>query len=180
MSFENIMQEFKQFLIDIFQPSVQEYFQFYGREKFDKWEHNCCRQSSLILNWFLRQVLLNNNSGYLEIQSWEGCFSELKGGVMIRYDHAWVYCVHEDPSKNLLIDLSRHHKPPLFYFTAFNQYPRHFPIYQHMHLLRKERLDTVQTWNSKEYFSEKTLSQIGTALSRYLQRQSIPDTANAV
>lgn len=173
ISFDSKMDQLKRFLIDLMRPSIMEYLHWGNPVKFEKWKNNCCRQISLITNWYLRDWLLNNSSGYLEIQSWEGMFQDKIGGSVVEYDHAWVYCVHQDPDKNLLIDISRTHKPSVFHFTRINVYPDLLPEYRNMTCLYKTRMDEKYNWDQVEYFSGKTIRAIVPKISRYLQRQSV-------
>jgi hypothetical protein len=167
------MIKLKEFLIDVMKPSIREYLHFVNPDGMENWQYNCCRQTSLITNWYLREWLLENKSGYIEIQSWVGKFQDVIDGRGILYDHAWIYCIHEDPRKNLLIDIARNHKPCLCIFTPVNEYPRNFRGYEYMVCVEKKRLNEESLWTYPEHFTGKTIKEIIPKLTWYMQQQSL-------
>jgi hypothetical protein len=167
------MVKLKEFLVNVMKPSIREFLHYVNPDELESWQYNCCRQTSLIANWYLRQWLLNNKSGYKEVQSWVGKFRDIIADHIVLYDHAWIYCVHEDPRKNLLIDIGRNHKPSMFAFTPVNEYPRNYPGYESMICFEKKRLNEEMLWDYPEHFTGKTIKEIVPKLSWYMQQQSI-------
>jgi hypothetical protein len=86
-------------------------------KKLIEWQFNACIQTSVVLNLILR----DNLPDYI-IESWEGQFEDSQEG---KYNHAWVYCSHEDPTRNILIDTARVSKHHIFEIGVDN-YPAMF------------------------------------------------------
>jgi hypothetical protein len=173
-TFEEKMDYLRRFLFDVMRPSISEFLRWHDKEKHDEWQHNCCRQTSLITNWYLRKWLLTEEAGYEEIQSWVGEFTDILNGRPQAYDHAWIYCVHRsDVSKNLLIDIARHHKPLVFEFTTVNRFSKRWEGYEHMTCRRKVRLEEDAVWEQNEYYTGKSIKEMIPKLSAYMSRQGV-------
>jgi hypothetical protein len=172
VTFNEKIDYLKDFLFDVMKPSIKEYMQARNPDELDRWQGNCCRQTSLITNWYLRQWLLNNDSGYIEIQSWDGEFRDFEKGKHVSYDHAWVYCINEDRSKNLLVDIARNHRPLLCMFTPINRYPSDGE-YQHMRLISKERMNEKNMWNQREFLTQELIKDIVPKLTKYMRSQGV-------
>jgi len=152
------MKEVREFLLNTLNPSISRFFEEANPELFQQWQGNCCRQTSLIANYYLRMMLLDMGTGYKEVQSWIGKFEDYMFENVVHYDHAWVYCIHEDPTKNLLVDIARTMKNNIVIFSKENKFPN-LPGYENQTLLEKERLDFSMFYQT-EYYSHKTGPEI--------------------
>jgi hypothetical protein len=144
----NTLISIKQWLINDVKKAVAKTCYNGNPSEFQKWQGNCCLQTSIAVNYLLTERL--RLMGYKEIQSWEGQFDDIILGQQTQYNHAWVYCIHEsDRDLNLLVDVARNHKEPL---VVMMLYPSH-PDYAHMRLISKERLNVTRLMKKPEYYT---------------------------
>lgn len=165
------------FIVHLLKPSIREFIYYQNPEVLSEWQFNCCRQISIMTNYFLREILLNNDSGYIDVQSWVGEFTDLlEMSVVpkpIRYDHSWVYCINKDPSLNLMIDTARNHKPFIFKYSEKNEYSRLDKGYENMRLIKKEMMNYDECIMMKESMMTYTAPEVAKRLIKYMNNQSI-------
>jgi len=171
MTFDQKIENLKTFLIEIVRPSVGEYIRMHNPVHFDEWQHNCCKQLSIVVNALLKEILLDTESGYIQVESWEGLFLDVVYGRQTKYNHCWVYCSHPDPSKNLLIDVARNHKENLVILTPENAFPRSHPDYARMIELDRRPLNVLDHLKEKEYFTGKFGKTFMRDLKKYMKMQ---------
>lgn len=164
-------EELKQYLFNVFVPTLHEMIKDYDIEKYNKWNGNLCRQTA-----FAGTVFLNGAMPEYEWQAWEGTFDDVYQGKPCRYEHAWIFGKNKDNGKRLFLDLSNNVKERLFIETKVNGYPKDSDEHKDMKCISRTRLDIEEMMKQKEYNTSLTGPEFMKELmARLVKKLSITD-----
>lgn len=139
-------QEAKDYMFNMFIPTLHEMVKEYAPDKYEFWNGNLCRQTAFAGTVFLREVLPE-----YDWQAWEGDFEDIVDGKNCRYEHAWIFGKHKETGKRLFLDLSHNYKERLFIETKVNAYPKDSEEHKDMKCLSRKRLDIDVMLALEEY-----------------------------
>jgi hypothetical protein len=136
----------KDFMENVFIPTLHNKFESRNPVLYNKWNGNACRQTAIFGIKFLEKLLPQ-----YKWQAWDGEFKDFVYGKHVTYNHAWIYGKNKD--KNLLVDLSRVAQERLFIEVVENEYPKEHPSYQHMVKQNESLINIKDCFRDREYYT---------------------------
>ena len=148
----------KEFMYNQFIPALHEVLSRGDKEKYAKWNGNCCRQTAIYGAYMLEKFLPSYNW-----KVWCGEMDDIVNGKEVHYDHAWIF--GSDGNKRLLVDLARNYRERLFMEVKTNSYPKDNEEYKNMVITSREQLDWKKMLKEdNEYYTglkgEEIINQI--------------------
>lgn len=150
----------KLFMYNSFIGALQEILQEKGnKEKYEKWQGNCCRQTAIYGACILEQLLPQ-----YDWKVWQGEMTDVVYGKEVEYDHAWIFGRNRD--KRLLVDLSRDYRERVFEEVKTNSYPK-TEAWKDMKILKREQLDWKKLLKEeREFYTGMTGEEIMKEISK--------------
>ncbi len=138
----------KEIMFEHFIPVLHRTLENGNREKYATWNGNACRQSA-ILGVKILEILLPE----YEWLVYDGQFQDIVLGNQCKYNHAWIFGVHKEEDRKLLVDLARKYQEQLFIVTERNSYPSWHEEYKDTIILRSEEMDVEKRLREKEFYT---------------------------
>lgn len=138
----------KEYMFEVFIPSIHELIKSRNSEEYEKWGGNCCRQSAIFGAVVLSEILPEYTWTV-----WDGVMDDVIRGKEVNYNHAWIF--GKCDGKRLLVDLSRQYQERLFIEVKVNGYPKDHPEYANMVITSREQLDWKKAFDDDlEYYTQ--------------------------
>lgn len=149
-------QQVKIFMFNRVVPAIHKVLKDGNPNLYQQWGGNTCRQSAVFGVKFLEELLPE-----YDWTVWDGDFGDKIRGQHTKYNHAWIYGIHKETKKGLLVDLSRVDRERLFLPTTSNKYPKDHPEYKEMRLIQKTKLDYNQMIEDDiEYYTQLPSTEV--------------------
>jgi hypothetical protein len=138
----------KNILEEVFVPALHHVLKTAAPEKYEKWSHNCCRQTAIFGTMLLKALLFD-----YEITPYEAVFEDIEDGREVTYEHAWIFA--KKNGRRLLIDMARNNREKLFVVVSSNGYPKDHPQYKDMKEISRKPLDFKHHMRETEFYTKK-------------------------